>query len=105
MAEEMRIPSAWTRLAGDDYSQPYEVDVAEIYLDEKGGFVYAMASGCSCWDGEYTVERYDSLYAMQQALGPKGPDRKYHVSYAREEALVAEAMRYVETHPVQIRLI
>lgn len=63
-----------TVIAFIDESADYEIDQTAI-LREDGGFLLATASGCSCWSGEWHVERYntlDDLFASLQAT-----DRRY----------------------------
>ena|SRR3990167_620652 len=39
--------------AKSDLSESYEVDEEWLGLKGDGSFVWAYASGCSCWDGDY----------------------------------------------------
>lgn len=42
-------------MVGTDHAESYEVDEEWIGMREDGVIVWAYASGCSCWDGEYEV--------------------------------------------------
>ncbi len=49
-------------LATYDESESYEVDKGGIYYDPKlKMFCFIAASGCSCWDGDYVENNYESL--------------------------------------------
>lgn len=51
----------WKQLSFVDESADYEVDQFAIYLDEKQNkYVFARASGCSCWMGETTFYVFDT---------------------------------------------
>jgi hypothetical protein len=43
-------------VAISDKSEAYEVDEELIGISQDGNIVWAYASGCSCWDGDYTEE-------------------------------------------------
>lgn len=51
------IEALW--LAVTDHSEPYEVDEEWIGITREGEFVWAYASGCSCWDGNYDTKKMD----------------------------------------------
>lgn len=77
-------------LSSVDEADPYEVDEAHIGVDAATGkFVLLTASGCSCWDGEYDEEVYDSLDALERALVTD--DRRYNPTLMGARQLVAEA--------------
>lgn len=40
----------------DDMADSYEVDEEHIGMKEDGTLVWAYASGCSCWDGDYSIK-------------------------------------------------
>lgn len=51
----------WKQLSFVDESANYEVDQFGIFLDEKQNkFIFARASGCSCWCGETTFHVFDT---------------------------------------------
>lgn len=53
--------SDWKQLSYVDESADYEVDQFAICLDEKQNkFIFARASGCSCWSGETTFYVFDT---------------------------------------------
>jgi len=43
-------------IAKSDIADEYEVDEEWIGIKGDGSFVWAYASGCSCWDGEYSTK-------------------------------------------------
>lgn len=76
-------------LAFVDEADSYEVDQTGIYVDENGTFVLLTASGCSCWEGDYDEEQFESLDALENAL--INGDRTYNPSLNGARQLVAEA--------------
>lgn len=49
-------------LSAEDNSEQYSIDENGIYYDPRTElFVWLSASGCSCWDGEYSETTYDTL--------------------------------------------
>lgn len=88
--EKIAQENGWTLMAFIDESQPYEVDQTAIYASENG-FILATASGCSCWAGEWDVERYEDLPSLFQAIGlHTGTARRFNPSLAGVEALRAQ---------------
>lgn len=47
-------PAVWC--ARSDTAGSYEVDEEWIGISPKGDLVWAYASGCSCWDGDYSED-------------------------------------------------
>ena len=79
-----------TVLATCDQSEAYEVDETHIGVDDKTAkFVIASASGCSCWDGEYDVEEYDTLADLERALLLS--ERQYNPSLRSIAEIIQEA--------------
>jgi hypothetical protein len=79
-----------TLMAFVDESEPYEVDQTAI-LTQDDKWILATASGCSCWDGEWSIERYDDRESLFRALGVGSDvDRMYNPSFAGVEALRAQ---------------
>lgn len=79
-------------LAFIDQSADWEVDMFGIYFDEKTGkFCYLAASGCSCWDGYYQEEEYNSLEELADALNARSGG--YSPSIKGENFLVEEARK------------
>lgn len=73
-----------------DESADYEVDITEIHYDPKSKeFVLLTASGCSCWDGYYSEERFKSLKSLSESLLKE--ERQYNPSFKGVEKLVKEA--------------
>lgn len=84
------VESEVTQLAFLDESYPYEVDQCLIGLDKSTGkFVLMTATGCSCWDGDATVEYFDSIDEIESSLINK--DRTYNPSLLGAERLIREA--------------
>ena len=48
-------------VASSDLADSYEVDEEWIGISPQGNIVWAYASGCSCWDGDYTEETKPTL--------------------------------------------
>ncbi len=46
-----KTPAVW--IAKSDTAGSYEVDEEWIGISPQGNIVWAYASGCSCWDGDY----------------------------------------------------
>jgi hypothetical protein len=79
-------------LAWLDESEPYEVDHTGIYLDPNSGkFVLLTASGCSCWDGEYNEEEYDTLEDLEKSLNLDEDKRRWNPSLQGAKDLMKEA--------------
>lgn len=79
-----------TLLAHVDESEAYEVDQTMIRQDGDE-WILATASGCSCWDGEWAVERFDTLEALFGAIGRDSEvERMYNPTFAGVEALRAQ---------------
>jgi hypothetical protein len=38
-----------------DHGSDYEIEQEWIGVSEEGVFIWAYASGCSCWDGDYEI--------------------------------------------------
>lgn len=87
------VPSAWRLLAADDNGDSWEIDVTEIWIDETGRLLLVQASGCSCWDGDYTAEGFNTLNEVAHAVSILGQARPHHITPAGGEALVNEARR------------
>jgi hypothetical protein len=43
-------------VAVKDKSADYSVDIERLGITEDGQIVWAYASGCSCWEGDYSEE-------------------------------------------------
>ena len=84
---------SWALLAEDDRSESYDVDITAIWQTPEGKFVLGTASGCSCWDGDYDLEEFDTLDTLAASIGPVGDDRRYNPSPATAVDIVAEARK------------
>lgn len=77
-------------LASVDESEPYETDQTAIYLTPEGKFAYATASGCSCWEGDWSVTDFDSLDEIESTF--KREDiHMYNPSFEGFKSLMAQA--------------
>lgn len=97
-AADLFMPSnEWTLLAEIDESGGYEVDITAIYQKPDGGFVLALASGCSCWDGEYDMEDFDSLDDIAASFRDQRTDsRRWLTTWKGADQLMAEARAAME---------
>lgn len=83
------FPEDWQLLAEIDESESYEVDQTAIYRSGDR-FVLATASGCSCWDGDWEVEEFDTLQALEESARQDG-ERAYNPSWKAIDDLMAQA--------------
>jgi hypothetical protein len=84
-------PQGWTLIAAIDESQPYEVDVTEIFRTSEG-FALVTASGCSCWDGAYQVETFITLEGLGESIDVHSTtDRAYNPSVRGAQDLMRMA--------------
>ena len=91
MSDYNKRISELTELASFDEADSYEVDMGGIYRDEKAGkFLLVTASGCSCWDGDYDEESYDTFDALTAAL-IGNDERRYNPSLLAAKEMIAEA--------------
>lgn len=78
-------------LSSFDESEPYEVDMGGIYWDSKAQkYSYITASGCSCWDGGYDENMYDTLSQLLVAERVS-EDSYYRPSFSTFERMAEEA--------------
>jgi hypothetical protein len=82
---ESEFPATWTLLGTIDEAAPYEVDQTSVYKNGNG-FVLATASGCSCWDGDWEVQKFRSLDRLFEAIGATGDRTGYHYNPSLEGA-------------------
>lgn len=69
----------------DNTTDPYTVDQTAIYAERQGTFLLAMATGCSCWDGEWYVVRYNSAEDLLNDIGQEGEaDYEYHPNFTAQ---------------------
>jgi hypothetical protein len=84
------IPKELILVAELDESQSYEVDITKIYFNtEINKWVLAIASGCSCWEGDYEVEEFDTLAELGQSMIQD--DRQYNPSFRGANELLQQA--------------
>ena len=77
-------------LAYIDESTSYEVDQAQIgYNPTLNKYVLMMASGCSCWSGDFNLEEFDTLDQLEEALLNR--DWPYSPSLLGAKKIIAEA--------------
>ena len=83
------VPDNWTLLTeGGWEEEAWTVDRASIYLMPDGRFALATASGCSCWDGDWYVQEYDTI---DQVAESAYEDRRWAPSLVGMKRLVEEA--------------
>lgn len=78
----------WTLLASIDESEPYEVDITEVWQTPTG-YAIVTASGCSCWEGDYDVDERPTLDDVIAAL--TGEDqRRWNPSVRGAQELIGQ---------------
>lgn len=85
------LPKEWEYIADIDESEPYEVDVSEIWRKPDGTFVLVTASGCSCWEGDYETQEFESLDDLENMVLYREGQWIYNPSPAGAKALVQKA--------------
>lgn len=88
-SEQQALVDGAKVLVDKDWSEPYEVDQAKILQAADGTFLYATASGCSCWEGDWQYEQYATFNDM--ATGIRWYDRQYNAGWTRTDDMLAEA--------------
>lgn len=74
-------------VASYDTSEPYETDQGELYLLADGRYYNRWASGCSCWDGEWSSEEHASFAAwVQFGAGTRLSDFKFEKDFEHLKA-------------------
>lgn len=65
-------------VAKSDQSASYEVDEEWIGIKGNGSLVWAYASGCSCWDGNYNtkVEKTIKAFVLDHKWKPEEWEEK-----------------------------
>lgn len=82
----------------DNTLDPWSIDQSAIYAEPQGTFLFATASGCSCWDGEWYVVRYDTVEELLEAIGPEGKaDYEFHPNFKAQENLRAQVEDWKKT--------
>ena len=73
-----------------DESEPYEVDQTGVFFDPKTNkYVLLTASGCSCWDGDFEEEQFDTLNELEESL-MDGRQRQYNPALENVKTLMDE---------------
>lgn len=75
--DQPTFPKDWVVIAEIDESEPYEIDQTTIYATPTG-YAVAVASGCSCWDGDWEVDEFPDLDTLIKSL--QYDDRAYNPS-------------------------
>jgi len=73
-----------------DTAGSYEVDEEWIGVRLDGSIAWAYASGCSCWDGDFTEERFASMKEVVL-------NHKQHLPEDWEKAII----EFAETNQMQ----
>lgn len=76
-------------VAQSDIAGSYEVDEEWVGISPQGNIVWAYASGCSCWDGDYDEEHVKTL--KEVTLNHQIPPEEW------EKAII----RFAETKQLQ----
>jgi hypothetical protein len=73
----------------DDESEPWEIDEERIGILKDGSFVWAYASGCSCWMEDYSTATDKSIKAFE-LKHKKAPEEweKEIIEYAEKYAIL-----------------
>ncbi len=79
------FPDHWQMLADVDWSEPYEVDQSRIYATP-GGYALATATGCSCWEGDWSVELFDGIADLFTSI--REDERTWGISSRRADDLM-----------------
>jgi hypothetical protein len=96
--------AGWVSLAELDESQDYETDVTEILYDAgTRELILATASGCSCWDGEWFIERYPNLKSLEQRLLGNGQGYQYNPSLKGAEGILQEAKEALKSKKLKLK--
>ena len=74
------IDKTWTLLGEIDDSESYEIDITAIYRRPDGVFILAIAEGCSCWDGDYDIEEFVDLDAIEASFHTVTADERRWVT-------------------------
>ena len=78
-------------LAGIDEADIYEVDANEVYQKPDGSFLLRSASGCSCWDGDWTETEYPDFESLENTLMNTAQIGSYSPTLKGAEQLIREA--------------
>ncbi len=57
------VEAVW--FVSDDIAGSYEVDEEHIGMKKDGNLVWAYASGCSCWSGDYETKPVDDIKVFE----------------------------------------
>jgi hypothetical protein len=82
------VPKDWIYVAAVDESESYEVDVSEIWRKPDDTFLLVTASGCSCWEGDYEVQEFESLDELENIVLHREGNWIYNPSPAGARELV-----------------
>jgi hypothetical protein len=86
------FPKDWKQIASVDESEPYEIDQTTIWQTPTG-YALAVASGCSCWDGEWSVTEFATLDDIFDSFDTT--DYAYNPSLKGIEALKEQIVDYL----------
>lgn len=75
-----------------DEAEEYSVDRAGIYFDPKTKkYSLITATGCSCWDGDYSEEQFPTLKKLADSL--LNSEREYNPSLKGAAQLIDQAKK------------
>ena len=75
-------------IAKADIAGSYEVDEEWIGIKGDGSFIWAYASGCSCWDGDYEtkIEKTVKSFVFNHKWTPEEWEKQI-IKFAENEVL------------------
>lgn len=77
-------------VAKSDLSEPYEVDMEWVGVTPDGRIAWAYASGCSCWDGDFSETHEATIKEL-----------KLNHNSVTPEQWEASIIKFAETQEVQ----
>lgn len=83
-----QIEAVWC--GRSDIAGSYEVDEEWIGVTEAGKIAWAYASGCSCWEGDFSEERFASMKEVTLNHDHNTPEEweKAIVAFATDHKMV-----------------
>ena len=82
-------------IAAIDESEYYETDITEVYFDTHSNeFLLISASGCSCWDGDYSETRYTDVESLEKALLDDGNKDQYNPTWKGANELLEQVREW-----------
>lgn len=90
MADYYERKQQLIELSSADDSDSYSIDENGIYYDPRTEtFIWLSASGCSCWDGDYSETSYDSLDEALDSMLTY--ETRWHPATSETTSMIEEA--------------